>query len=172
MGRAKDNITETGKKGIITRIDSLYVLYQQAINQAFLETVKSPAALQRAELLRAKIRNNCLDLQRINQDAMFRKSNAAQKIARRGSITLIMMTVLVLVLGISLSWGLSKRIVKPILKLKDATQKLAGGDYSIKLESESTDELGILSSEFDTMAAKLWEFNQFNLRGRLAEQKR
>lgn len=172
LGRAKDNITENGEKNIIAAIDSLYNQYVAMIQRALRTRETSLPVMAKIEYKMVLIRSNCLDLQHVNQVAMFRKSSAAQRIARKGTLTLILMTALILILGIALSWGLSRRIVRPILILKEATQRLARGDYSIQLHNDSEDELGILTEEFDAMAEKLWGFNQLNIRKTLAEEQK
>lgn len=172
LGRAEDNITEPGEKSIISTIDKLYAQYLVSIQQAVVNRDYSLESRSSIEKLRTEIRGNCFKLMFVNQQAMFRKSGEAQRIANNGRVILILMTVIILMLGVVLSWRLSRRIVKPILTLKEATQRLASGDYSIRLSRDSEDELGILMEEFDAMAEKLRGFNQLNIRMILAEQQK
>lgn len=60
-----------------------------------------------------------------------------------------------LVITILVSWLLSKFHVKRIEKLREATDKVASGDYNIHLESSYRDEIGVLASDFTIMAKKL-----------------
>lgn len=173
LGRAQDSITEVGETNILASIDSLYNAYLSTIQLSFSTSESEQQGIEtKTESYRQKIRQNCLQLLEINQEAMILKSNTAQKIAQSGTYTLILLTVLVFIAGIALSWGLSKRIVRPIVKLKEATQLLANGDYSVQLKRESEDELGILTEEFDEMAGKLREFNELNIRTIEAEQQK
>lgn len=172
VGRAADNITESGEQSVVASIDSLFNRYLLSIQELGRAGGARLARPQTQADQSVVIRDKCLELQELNQVAMFSKSLAAQRIARDGTLTLFLITTLVLVLGVILSWGLSKRIVKPILILKDATQKLASGDYSINLSSDGEDELGILTSEFAFMAAKLKEFHHLNINKTLAEQQK
>ncbi len=172
LGRAKDNITETGEKGIVAKIDTLYSAYLSSIQRTLSNQDASRQTVASIETIRFQIRQNCLHLLKVNQDAMIVKSNAAQRIAKGGTTTLLLITALVLLLGIALSWGLSRRIVRPIVQLKEATQRLARGDYSVQLSRESEDELGILIGEFDEMAVKLKGYNDLNIRTIVAEQQK
>lgn len=172
LGRAQDNVTEVGETNILASIDSLYNAYLSTIQLSFSTREMNQGIEPKTESYRYKIRQNCLQLLEINQEAMILKSNTAQKIAQSGTYTLILLTALVFIAGIALSWGLSKRIVSPIVKLKEATQLLASGDYSVQLKRESEDELGILTAEFDEMAGKLREFNELNIRTIEAEQQK
>ncbi|OLQ46799.1 two-component sensor histidine kinase [Bacillus licheniformis] len=60
-----------------------------------------------------------------------------------------------LVITILVSWLLSKFHVKRIEKLREATDKVASGDYDIHLENSYGDEIGVLASDFNIMAKKL-----------------
>ncbi|MGQ5178396.1 ATP-binding protein [Bacillus halotolerans] len=60
-----------------------------------------------------------------------------------------------LVITILVSWLLSKFHVKRIQKLREATDKVASGDYDIHLENGYRDEIGVLASDFNIMAQKL-----------------
>ncbi|MHA6487776.1 ATP-binding protein [Bacillus cabrialesii] len=60
-----------------------------------------------------------------------------------------------LAISILVSWLLSKFHVKRIEKLREATDKVASGDYDIHLGSSYGDEIGVLASDFTIMAKKL-----------------
>ncbi|MBZ0157036.1 MAG: HAMP domain-containing histidine kinase [Alphaproteobacteria bacterium] len=49
----------------------------------------------------------------------------------------------------------SQYLTKPITLLKDAAEKIAKGDFSIRIRSRSRDEVGELSESFNRMAASL-----------------
>lgn len=63
-----------------------------------------------------------------------------------------------LMIGLSiLTYFLSKRLSEPITKLRDAANKITQGDFSVRTNIKSHDEIGQLSSSFDSMAKKLQE---------------
>ncbi len=63
-----------------------------------------------------------------------------------------------LMIGLSvLTYFLSKRLSEPITKLGDAADKISRGDFSVRTNIKSHDEIGHLSSSFDSMAQKLQE---------------
>ena len=64
--------------------------------------------------------------------------------------------VLIIVISI-ITYFLSKRLSEPITKLSDAANKITQGDFSVRTDIKSHDEIGQLSSSFDTMAQKLQE---------------
>jgi signal transduction histidine kinase/HAMP domain-containing protein len=61
--------------------------------------------------------------------------------------------VLALSMGLSLllSAALSFRLLKPLVSLVDACQRIQGGDYSTRARLKSSDEFGSLSHSFDSM---------------------
>jgi len=63
---------------------------------------------------------------------------------------------LMIIFGI-ITYFLSKRLSEPITKLSDAANKIAKGDFDVRTNIKSRDEIGQLSSSFDFMARKLQE---------------
>lgn len=52
---------------------------------------------------------------------------------------------------------MEKRFVKPMEKLQSGVRKIADGDYTVRLETDTKNEIGILTREFNKMASKLEE---------------
>ena len=48
-----------------------------------------------------------------------------------------------------------RKMLKPIKQLKDATKKVAAGDFSVELETERNDEIGDLTHDFNKMVKGL-----------------
>ena len=172
LGRAKDNVTEKGEQEAVDNIEIEYKKYLAEIETMGMLTLQDNGSTQEIELSRNEIRRYCFHLLQLNQDAMFVKSASAQEVAKQGKMTLVLVTIIVFILGSGLSWGLSHRIVRPIVMLKEATQKLGSGDYSFELQRESDDELGILIQEFGDMAMKIRSFNDLNIRKIVDEQQK
>ena len=71
------------------------------------------------------------------------------------SSTMTMMlitTIIIFILAVILGMFLSKLISKPIYKLKDAANKIAEGDLTVKVNVNSKDEIGDLAQAFTQMA--------------------
>lgn len=64
--------------------------------------------------------------------------------------------VITLVMGI-VAFVISKSISRPLLKLKNAANKIANGDFKVRTNITTGDEIGELSHAFDSMAQKLEE---------------
>lgn len=60
-----------------------------------------------------------------------------------------------LLISVLLSLLLAKTMIAPIQDLTRAAEKVAGGDFSDKVENDSQDEIGILTRTFNDMAGQL-----------------
>ena len=60
-----------------------------------------------------------------------------------------------LVISVLLSFLLSKTMITPIRRLTDGAERVAGGDFSDKIEVTSRDEIGVLTNTFNDMAQQL-----------------
>ncbi|MEE8180666.1 MAG: adenylate/guanylate cyclase domain-containing protein [Nitrosopumilaceae archaeon] len=70
----------------------------------------------------------------------------------------IILIIISLMIGFGIiTYFLSKRLSEPITKLSDAANKITQGDFSVRTNIKSHDEIEQLSSSFDSMAKKLQE---------------
>jgi len=68
----------------------------------------------------------------------------------------IMQTGIVITLAMGvIAFFFSKSISRPLIKLKNAANEISRGNFGVRTELKSSDEVGQLSSAFDTMAKKL-----------------
>ena len=63
--------------------------------------------------------------------------------------------VLFLVIAIFTGTILVKKLTKPLIDMKDAAGKVSLGDYSVKINNESMDEIGQLARAFNHMASSI-----------------
>ena len=70
----------------------------------------------------------------------------------------ILQTGIVMTIGMGIAaFVISKSISRPVLKLKSAANKIASGDFEVRTNITTGDEIGELSHAFDSMAQKLEE---------------
>jgi signal transduction histidine kinase len=62
-----------------------------------------------------------------------------------------------LLISMLLAWYLSMRVVRPVLQLSSAADKVAGGNYDVDVPQNAPGELGHLSTRFGEMANRLGE---------------
>ncbi len=58
-------------------------------------------------------------------------------------------------IGIVLTMVLTNRVVRPILRLTEATRSVASGNFEVELEVRSNDEIGLLTKNFNRMVTEL-----------------
>jgi len=68
---------------------------------------------------------------------------------------LVITTGLALIFSLVISWILSTFHVRRIKRLRDATSRVATGDYSVRIPSSNFDEISELAGDFNSMVGKL-----------------
>jgi len=70
----------------------------------------------------------------------------------------ILQTGIVITIGMgTIAFVISKTLSRPLNKLKSAANKIAGGNFGVRTDIKTKDEIGELSNAFDLMAEKLQE---------------
>jgi class 3 adenylate cyclase len=89
-------------------------------------------------------------LAELNEDETLQPVSVLQnKIFLTGIVITIVMAIV--------AFFLAKLLSRPIIKLKDATNQIASGNYNIRTNIRTRDEVGQLAESFDIMAQKIQE---------------
>jgi len=171
----KSNYTETGEPEAAQQLHDAYQDYLLLCNQSRFQDFSSDSDFSQYLQARVrpqvdKVRQVCQTLLELNQNAMFNRSKTARQIAHRATWTLIVIGVLATLLAVIFSLSLSTLIVRPLKHMLKAVEKVTSGDYSARIQHHSTDELGVVSEEFNGMVQKLAEYNELNIRNILSEK--
>ncbi|HOX37571.1 MAG TPA: ATP-binding protein [Candidatus Brocadiia bacterium] len=177
LGRAKDNITIEGEGEIIQTIDAGYSAYLRNFTELcrIRDTDENSAGgfYHETTLPSFKsVRDACIRLREANQNAMFTSSRRAGDISRRAIWSTVAVAFAALGAGLVFSLLMSRRLVRPITALTDATEALALGIYNTQVPTDGSDELGQLGYAFNMMARKLGEYNRLNVEKVIAEKRR
>ena len=70
---------------------------------------------------------------------------------------IILVGISLIIIASIVTFILSKRISKPILKLRDAAQQLSSGNFHVRTNIQTNDEIEQLSTSFDDMAKTMQE---------------
>jgi NtrC-family two-component system sensor histidine kinase KinB len=175
LARAKDNITVEGEETIVKNIETGYSSYLQHVVE--LKSISIGSLRKRATFYHEAIlpsflsvRDTCIRLREINQQNMFKVSGRARYIAKRAIWSMAIIGIAAVGIGIGFSLLLSNLLTKPVRQMVDATQKIAEGNYDIQISSPSSDELGHLAEEFNSMTKKLKGFHDLNIEQIIAEK--
>lgn len=171
----KGNITEKGEIESVQDLEKDYRIYLEN-SYKFVESGPKGNYMSYAWLNEnvrpylLKVRHYNLQIMDINKKVMFKASERAKLIAHKATYTLTLIGFLGVILALILSFSLSSLIVRPLKNMLAAIEKVARGDYSARIEHHSSDELSIVSREFNHMAKKLSEYHEINIRSILKEK--
>jgi len=177
LARAKDNITIEGEGELLKKIEGNYYTYVTGFSELKKLYSGNPTEANlyyQKNLLQVgdQVRAEVVGLRDINQNTMFQASRNAEQMAAQTMISTISVGVIGLLLGLIFSLTLSTRLVSPLHRIVKATKIVAQGDYSVRVPTETNDELGQLAVEFNLMAEKLDHFHSLNIEQIVSEKRK
>jgi two-component system, NtrC family, sensor histidine kinase KinB len=177
LARAKDNITVEGEERIVSTIEKEYSAYLHHISglrPVSKSSLQKSAAFYHETILPSfiSVRDACIRLREINQETMFKASERARRVAKRAIWSMVIIGSAAVGIGLGFSLLLSNLLVKPVRRMREATQKISEGNYDVEISIQSSDELGDLTSDFNEMAKKLKAYHDLNIDQILAEKRK
>ncbi|MED4074511.1 sensor histidine kinase [Priestia endophytica] len=91
---------------------------------------------------------------------MFKNTKDIQEMIARLQHHFYIVGIISVLFSIITVFALSKFITLPLIRMKQATQKLSQGDFSVKLGAHSRDELGQLGTSIQTLSSDLHRLKQ------------
>ncbi len=175
LGRAKDAAGQGAGGWELTMLENDYTSYLVEFSelQVLYVTGSGDAdAFYRESMfpLWSQLRARTLSLREQNQSSMFSQSSHAGFISNRAAVSTAIIGVVLVALGLSFSFFLSNVIVEPLTELVDAVKSIGEGDYHVTVRRSSSDELGTLAEEFNTMVRKLRAYNEMNVEQLVSEK--
>lgn len=168
------NITEAGEAAATQRLRAAWLQWRQSL--ASIEVQTDPAA-QRALYFDAmlpaftRVKDAADTILALNQDAMVRKSEHAEQLARQLNRALIVVALLGCLLGIWGASSLTARLLRPLAVLSVASRRIGEGDLEARALALGQDEIAEVASEFNLMAERLKAYRESSL-GELIEAQR
>ena len=99
----------------------------------------------------------------LNQDAMLRKSAAAHEQATSIQTVMVSVAILAVLFGLA-AWSLlTERLIRPVVALRAAADRIGGGDFAARVDEIGTDEVGQLAATFNAMADRLDRYRRSSL---------
>jgi NtrC-family two-component system sensor histidine kinase KinB len=175
LGRARDNITVPGEKEIIDSIEQNYTRYLGEVANLHLKGASNQrdAINLYHELvlpLFRSIQDSCVKLREINHETMYAASNRAGRLSLQGVVSMAVIGALSIIIGVFLSFFLSRLISRPVTELKQAALQIAEGNYEVQVPVQGSAELALLADQFNQMAEKLRKFHEMNIGKIIAEK--
>lgn len=165
-------ITDETNRAAVENLKSLTTEYQQrvvegtlpAIEQRFSAQSEADVAYAQAQLLEAVAKQSVLGTEMekivaelVEENITIREQyiTEAQTNAAAVKRNALLIFILAVAVGGTLSYVLTNVIRRPIMQLIDGANKYAEGDFSNQLQVSSSDEIGDLARSFNNMATKL-----------------
>jgi two-component system, NtrC family, sensor histidine kinase KinB len=175
---ASNNITEPGEDQIIADISKRYSAYKQDVSE-FLNPGEATSAagpardyFDRLEPSFIALKNRIDDLLQLNQKGMVAASDRAISLSWRMEISTIILTALIFIFALLFAWRFTGYIVNPISSLIEKAKKIGQGDLDQHIEVHTRDEIGVLASEFNLMAARLRDLRKSDYWQMIMERKK
>jgi len=177
LGRAKDNITIPGEVDILASIEEGYSAY--LVNFTRLRELRAASPQEAGEFYHEvvlpsfkHVRDEAVRLREINHETMFAASQRAEGVARNAIWSTMAVALAAISVGLAFSMLLSKRLVRPLRQMMEATEALAQGNYDVEVPAAGSDELGRLAESFNAMAKKLGAYHRINVEHVVAEKRK
>ena len=162
----ESNVTEPGEADATQRLRRSWDRLPELLPR--FRSLESPPELREAyfgELapVIADAKRRAEEILALNQDAMVRKSDAAQRSAETLNELLIAAAALGCLVGMLSSSLLTARLLRPLGVMSQAARRLGEGDAAARARVEGRDELAQVASEFNTMAERLQRYRESTL---------
>ncbi|NBA76677.1 HAMP domain-containing protein [Emticicia sp. ODNR4P] len=156
LQQQEKNLTEKGEKEETIELRKVWNLYKTLNNTQFLPSIKA----------------HLFEIATINQNAIFRKNEAAQMISQEALNYLKIITITCLLISFTFVINFPAYLASPIKQLTEGIRAITAKNYEQRLHFSSNDEFGELATAFNLMAQKLDEYEHSSLAQILSEKKR
>jgi NtrC-family two-component system sensor histidine kinase KinB len=159
------NITEPGEREATLRLRAAWNDHQQALNafQAARGDERRKVYFEAVAPAFDRARGAADEILNINQDAMARKSQRAERQAVSFEQLMIAAIALASLLGLLASATLTTRLLRPLGVVAAAVRRFGQGDVQARARIEGKDEAAQLAQEFNTMADRLERYRASSL---------
>jgi two-component system, NtrC family, sensor histidine kinase KinB len=166
LGVEQGNVTEPGEGDAVNKLTALWQALDAELG-AF-QKLESPAALHGAyfervlPLLRDAKQETDAVLA-LNQDAMVRKSDSAERASAQLNEWITIAAALGILCGVAASGFMTTRLLRPLGVLSQTARRLGEGDTEVRARVAGGDEIAQVAQEFNTMADRLAQYRESTL---------
>lgn len=172
----ENNITEQGERELIAAIQASYSSYVKSfldLQEIYSMQGEKPANIFYNEKILPDFINtksNLNELSMINEKAMFRSKDAATEHSRNSMYMVLSISIFAIILGFAVSRFFTNRFLAPITQLTQTMKLVKAGDLNQEAKTDTRDEIGELSIEFNNMTRRLQQYEQSTM-GQLLSEK-
>ena len=167
-----NNITEKNEAEFVKRLHSSYRNYLSNY-----EVLKNKSKIDEKDLSMLRdnyisVKTRIMDIYKLNMDAINRKTNNIQTTADDVIIYMSIVAAVSILITLFFIFTFPSKIVEPIKELTEKIKSISDRNYDQKLDINTKDELGELSTAFNIMAERLKLYEAKQIDQLLFEQKR
>jgi signal transduction histidine kinase len=151
------NITENGEVEATAAIRNLFEEYK---------------SVYKNDSLQKSLRDKILQVQQLNMDAILHKNNTITNKTKTAFAYITILGTLCFLLSFTFVINFPKWIADPIARITEGIRKIAGKDYSTRIEIQSRDEFGEVAAAFNNMASELDKWEHSNVSKLMFEKSR
>ncbi len=176
LSKARDNITIPEESAVVAELERDYSQFMFHFTR-FLELPRTDTQAglayyrERLHPLVTSIQRTCDRLLALNQDTMVAGSARAHQMSRRAVWSMTAVGTGAIAVALLASFLLSARVSRPVRELVGATERVAAGDYDVRVTERSSNEFSDLADHFNAMVAKLRGYHDLRI-GEIVAQKR
>ncbi|WP_192348688.1 ATP-binding protein [Algoriphagus sp. Y33] len=168
----QENITEPAEQNITDKLEANLNRLTLVLRDTGLDSISRDSYSSNLLPVMQEIKSITDDIYLINEKTMIRKNEQANATADKTVLYMGIVGSASVLIGLMLLFWLPAYISKPLATFNKAIGEIARGNYKQTISGESKDEFGELARSFNTMAAKLDEYEHSSLAKILKEQKR
>ncbi len=163
---------------ILDSLNDQYRVYLTEINYLINFPTNYPSNIEhedqysKAISLISVIKNRCYELFETNHNFIKRAEESVQSITRIAAFTMLFLAILGTVLSLIFSTKFSEFIVKPVKDLTKSVKHISAGNFDQVIQSNDSDEIGILADEFNSMVGRLKRYEKLNINNLLYEKRK
>ncbi len=116
------------------------------------------------------IKSECFQLLDMNNSALVQADEKTNIIADQATLAVLGAALVAILMSIGASWKFSQYITEPAEKLTDTVRKIGRGLLDVRADISSRDEIGELSREFNKMAERIQQYEEFNIEKLISEK--
>ncbi len=126
----------------------------------------------RAIALIAEVKSGCYKIFQTNHKFIKNSEESVQSITHVAAYTMLFLAIIGTVISLIFSTKFSKFIVRPVKDLTRSVKHISAGNFDLVINSEDSDEIGILADEFNSMVGRLKRYEKLNINKILYEKRK
>ena len=167
-----NNITEKNEAEFVNRLQSSYRNYLNNYKELENKQKIDEKDLSMFRDNYLSVKSKIMDIYKLNMDAINRNTNNIQTTADNVIIYMSIVAVVSIIITLFFIFTFPSKIVEPIKELTEKIKSISDRNYDQKLDINTKDELGELSTAFNIMAERLKLYEAKHIDQLLFEQKR